>query len=352
MQFQLKYYKDPGLIMDAIKILTLKLNPKRYLPSTIMPKNRTENELARLSSLVNTFPAPPKELYIFVYKQKENTVNFLTQYLEKRLCHNFPKIDTTSFSKDLQDIPRIKQMLFQFYFRKNYTSTEHFVSLLRGTTLMPDSLRFYLLSFDLDPAAFISLLVMWLQKYITIIEKDYYPVHKNFTPDSASIYSAINYSYPNQANSFVNRPLFYSVCPVVQDYLYIYSSSKQNWLMTGCHFKDVVSTLPNIQGSIDLEKIFDALGNQKRLDIINHLLSNSSASKQELIQILSLPISSFHHHLEKLRDAQLIIQHKHSRSNIYSLNHSVFKELCQIFKSYSQGVTHYETLETPPNSFN
>ncbi len=350
MQFHLEYYKNPGLIIDAIKVLTLKLNSKRYLPSAVMHTNRTETELMRLNSLLNTFPTPPKELFIFVYKQKEDTVNFLTQHLEKQLCKNFAKVDVVSISEDLQNIPRLKQDLFHFYFEKNYTPTENFTALLRGATLLPDTLRFYLLSFDLDPASFCSLLVIWLEKYISIIEKNYLPVFKNFLPDSTSIQSAIGYSYPNQIESFVNRPLLYSICPIIQDYLYIHSSPKLNWLITGSHFKDVVSTLPHIQSSIDLANVFEALGDQKRIDIINHLYSHSSASKQDLIQILSLPLSTTHHHLEKLRDAQLIVQQKHSRTNIYSLNYPVFKELSKIIKSYSQGGTHYETLETTPDS--
>lgn len=55
MQFQFKYYKDPGVIMDAIKVLSLKLNSKSFLPSVSILITHNSQELEHLKEQLNSF---------------------------------------------------------------------------------------------------------------------------------------------------------------------------------------------------------------------------------------------------------------------------------------------------------
>lgn len=46
MPFQFKYYKNPGVIIDVIKLLSFKLNPKYFLPSASLLSKQNPKEVS------------------------------------------------------------------------------------------------------------------------------------------------------------------------------------------------------------------------------------------------------------------------------------------------------------------
>ena len=337
MPFQFKYYKNPGVIIDVIKLLSFKLNPKYFLPSASLLSKQNPKEVEHLKKQLNSFETPPKELLLFFYKPTENFCNYMTRYAEKILCHDFPHTTLSSLYEKIEKTPTFKQEVISFYLPKCETTGTNIVSLLRTNNTLPDNIKFYLLSFQLDPQSFCSLLCTWIGKYAKVIEQKFLPLCNEFCPDDQTMQKLIHHTYPERSNSFAVQPILYSICSVIQDFQYIDSSVHQNWLITGCRFRDVVNVLTQEKQTIDLQEICEALGDSIRFKIINHLCIQNQSTRQQMIDSLILPATSYHHHIEKLKKAGLIVSHRQNNNHIYSLNYSVFNEIANIFKTYSKG---------------
>ncbi len=336
MPFQFKYYKDPGVIIDAIKTLSLKLNSKYLLTSTAILAKYNPQELDELKEQLNSFETPPKELLLFFYKSTESFCDFMTCYVEKMLCHDFPQVTLSALYKKIELSSALQQEIFSFYLPKSDIDKTNLVSLLRTDTVLPDNIKFYLLSFQLDPQSFCSLLSTWIRKYVQLIEQTFLPACHSFLLDSQTMQTFIDYAYPDRRDSFSTRPTLYSVCSVIHKYLYIHSSECHNWLITGCRFQEVVNAITQQKQSPDLQQICEALGDSIRLRIINHLYIHKHSTRQQMIDVLVIPTTSSHHHLEKLKKARLIISHRQNNNHVYSLNYPIFDEIANIFKTYAQ----------------
>lgn len=337
MSFQYKYYKDPGLIIDVIKVLSLKLNSKYFLGSASLLSKNNPQEIEQLKTLLNSFETPPKELLLFFYKPTENFYNFMTCYVEKMLCQDFPQVTLSTLFKKLNQSSSLQQEILSFYLSKHDLTETSLVSLLRTDKVLPDNIKFYLLSFQLDPKSFYSLLIAWLQKYASFIETEFLPNCQSFLPEAQTLKILIDHAYPDRSSFFSTRPILFSVCSVLQDYLYIHSSAHHNWLITGCRFQKTVDAILQLKQTIDLQEICEALGDPIRLNIINHLYTQKESTRQQMLDSLIVPVTSSHHHIEKLKRAGLIISHRQNNNHIYSLNYPVFNEVANIFKLYSKG---------------
>ena len=175
MPFQFKYYKDPGVIIDAIKTLSLKLNSKYFLTSATLLGKYNPRELDHIKKQLNSFETPPKELLLFFYKPTENFCNFMTRYVEKMLLQDFPQVTLSALYKKVEQPSALQQEIFAFYLPKTNMDETNLVSLLRTDTVLPDNIKFYLLSFQLDPQSFCSLLSIWIRKYVQLIEQTFLP---------------------------------------------------------------------------------------------------------------------------------------------------------------------------------
>ena len=336
MQFQLKYYKDPGVIIDAIKVLSLKLNPKFFWSSFSFLTIHNPDDLDYVKTALNSFLTPPKELLLFFYKSTESSINFMTCYIEKILCHDFSNITISGLCQTIEQSATLMHEVFSFYI-KNYSPEADSASLLRTDASLPDNLKFYLLSYQLDPKSFSSLLTSWIKKYAALIERDFLKKHSSFQPDPLTMEKLVCYAYPDQNAIFHTRPILYSVCSVLRDFLYLHSSINQNWLITGYRLHEIVDQLTQQNHTIDIQKICEALGDSLRFQVIKYLSEHKYCTRQQMIDDLVLPASSSHHHLEKLKKVGLIESRKHGNSHIYSLNYAILNELADTFKLYAKG---------------
>lgn len=346
MEFQLKYYKDPGLIIDAINVLSFKLNHKSFYIT------HETDEMKYLYWLRNRYPTPPRELLLFFYKKQENSCNFMTLYTETLLLSDFAKFSMSMLKKHFEDIADIQNRLLSHYLGANYTPDMDLEFALRSHPTLSDTIKFYLLGFQSNPAAYISLLFRWLTKYTKQIERDYLSKHEDFTPDSASLQSLISYCYPQNIETVASQPLLYSTCSAVRDYLYINFVDAPYLLITGYRLKDVVTSLQLKSTAFNLPNICAALGDSMRMSIVNYLHTHKDVSKSDLSHVFSLPASSLNHHLDKLKNAGLLVLQKQRSYNIYSLSYPVFEELSNTFQSFSkEGGMYLEDLESAPDSY-
>ena len=75
-------------------------------------------------------------------------------------------------------------------------------------------------------------------------------------------------------------------------------------------------------------KLFKALSDETRIDIIRHIFNNGKElSCQELLDKFSLSQPTLSHHFNKLIDANILNERKEGVSHIYSINYQYLKEL-------------------------
>lgn len=75
-----------------------------------------------------------------------------------------------------------------------------------------------------------------------------------------------------------------------------------------------------------LLKIFKALSDTTRIDILRSLLAKKEISCQELSKKFPLSQPTLSHHFNKLIDANIIIKRKNGVSHFYSVNQKYLKE--------------------------
>ena len=71
---------------------------------------------------------------------------------------------------------------------------------------------------------------------------------------------------------------------------------------------------------VELEKVFKALANKRRLAIVKYLLSHKSASVGEIAEFLKLSIAATSRHLRQLANADLVSTEQVSTVVNYSLS--------------------------------
>ena len=336
MQTHLSYYPDPGIMTDAIKIISIKLNDKIFLKPSYSICSFDEEEITYHLQEGSHFPAISKELLLFFYKNSDQKANFMTGYLTEMLCSTFTTFSLSSFHQSFSDHNAIKKALFEYYLGSSDYMNSNFEFVIRSNTTLPDPIKFYLLGFCINPASYTQLLLATLDSYCSLIIEKYRCQRETFELDLSALKSYILSTYPKDSPSILSRPLAYSYCSIIRDYLCFNHDPKQNWIIVGSKFADIVSNLEHaFQMPFEIEKVCNALGDNSRMRIIQYLHTHPHQSTKEIQNALSLPQSSLHHHIKILQESQLIKQQRKKAGNIYSLNSSVFKEITAFFAALS-----------------
>ncbi|KKS98072.1 MAG: hypothetical protein UV73_C0003G0014 [Candidatus Gottesmanbacteria bacterium GW2011_GWA2_43_14] len=74
-------------------------------------------------------------------------------------------------------------------------------------------------------------------------------------------------------------------------------------------------------------KLFKALSDETRIDILRRLLGKKEIACKELLSNFSLSQPTLSHHFNKLIDANILKERKEGVSHIYSINYQYLKEL-------------------------
>lgn len=79
----------------------------------------------------------------------------------------------------------------------------------------------------------------------------------------------------------------------------------------------------------DTIKIFKALADQTRLDIVRKLAKapKDTASCGSVSTCSSLSQPAMSHHFKKLVDAEILLETKYGTEKIYSINHELFEKI-------------------------
>lgn len=79
--------------------------------------------------------------------------------------------------------------------------------------------------------------------------------------------------------------------------------------------------------SQDMVKIFKALSNQTRMDIVFQLLGSKELSCRQLLRRFRLSQPTLSHHFNELIDAEILRVRKEGASHFYSINNQYLKSL-------------------------
>jgi DNA-binding transcriptional ArsR family regulator len=103
--------------------------------------------------------------------------------------------------------------------------------------------------------------------------------------------------------------------------------------------------MTKIHNQQDLDKVFEALANQHRREII-YVLSLQPCSISYLASIQSLSLPAIHKHIKVLEDAGMIMRKKIGRTNFLALNRESLRVLQDWLMQYHPyWGTNEETLE-------
>lgn len=88
--------------------------------------------------------------------------------------------------------------------------------------------------------------------------------------------------------------------------------------------------------SPDLDRILEALANERRRGIV-HELSLQPASISQLARSFGLTLPAIHKHIRILEEAQLIVRRKEGRTNFVALNYGTLRLVQQWVNQYQTG---------------
>lgn len=334
MSYCFTYYKDPGLLVDTIKLMSAGLNDFSLTRSLIAPISLSEEnkrEIDHIKTALKKMPLLPKELLLFFYKPNSTIPNFMSEFLLTLFDNNFNILTLNTFTKILSDRTFLKNKLLNFYFHCYPSSTGEVENLIRTSSTLPDNMKVYLLGFYVHPEPYFTQLISSLKQYYQRITQCYFYETSSVRIDEDSLTKLLSFDHHelknNQTYSFG-----YSICHVMYKFLAYNIAPTQNWLITGLNFTNTVDSIINHTYSESIEKIFAALGDSHRLEIVLILHENGPQSTVDILNQLSIAPSSLSHHLRVLKKSGIITSTKSKTGFEYSLNRNIFSSIFDLFK--------------------
>lgn len=321
MNYVFENHLDPGLAVDAAKILINKLNPEHtWLQSQLYPATYHKDE-AYVKQQLNLFQDPDSKLYLFVYISKTNPVCYLTQYLMNQIEKNFDKFSFQDFISSFSDISSItKNLLAHYTGVPDYTIVD-FETLIRHDEAIPDKIKVLLYGFLIKPEKYLDSLKKYLCLYYNILVKSDRNL-KNATLDSSSLHALLKSCIKDPEaflSELTDRKIRYSICTTIPYHLQL-SRNSFLWLI----FSENILSLFDIHtGSFPPDYLIflgDALRNHTRITIIQQLIHSQNLSISELEQTTKHATSTIQHHISILKKARLINEQKLGKQTLYSLN--------------------------------
>ena len=330
MNYIFQNYPEPGLAVDAIKLLTMKLNPEHtWIQSTLLPSTAHQDE-ASIKVQLSLFPNPSEKLYLFVFLSRTRPVCYLTDLLVKSLEKDFDNFAFHNFLSFLDDIELVKNSLFSHYLGFQDYSHVDIESIIRRDDSLPDKIKVLLFGFILKPEKYIAS----LKKHLIIYYEKLSALNRDLsyiTLDSSVLRSLLNTYLLNSCIKDTERflrelpsPLIrYSICTSVPN-LFYFGRAPYLWLILT---EETIKKLTESPAVISLDYIIhlgEALRNPTRVAIIRQLQAKHELVIEELIKTTGLTTSTLLHHLSIMKKARLITEHKKGKQSIYSFHQDGF----------------------------
>lgn len=321
MNYVFENHLDPGLAVDAVKILAMKLNPEHiWLQSLLFPSSYLQDE-AYVKQQLKLFPDPDSKLYLFVYISKTNPVCFLTHFLDNQIENDFDGFSFQDFISSFDNVSIIRKRLLNHYTGVVDYTTIDIETLIRHDESMPDKIKVLLYGFLIKPEKYIDSLKKYLYLFYNILIKMNRNL-QNCTFDSSTVRNLLA-SCIKDPDKFLSRisdsTIRYSICSTVPNYLQ-FGTNTFLWIIMTENIIANLTTSPSSASSDYIIYLGDALRNHARITIIRQLAQRRQLGIFEIEQSTKLATSTIQHHISILKKARLITEHKQGKQTVYSLN--------------------------------
>jgi len=351
MDYTFQNFPEPGLVLDTVKLLTMKLNPDHtWIQSLLLPSTYQQDE-ATIKAQLSLYPSPNHKLYLFVHLSKTKPSCYLTHLLLKQLEESFDNFTFHRFLCIFDDIKLIKNSLFSHYLGpQDYTNVD-LESIIRHDDSIPDKIKVLLLGFILNPQKYLTSLKKYLSLYYASLSK----TNRNLsyaTLDTTTLKSLLNSSRKDSEEFLSSLPsptIRYSICTSVPNFL-LFGRSPYLWFIFAENSISEFAETPSTLATDYILHLGDALRNSSRLSIIRQLQSNPSLLMEDLIKYTGLANSTLLHHLSILKKARLINEHKQKKRSIYALNPDGFTYASKILLNIIKEDTPNENMA--PTNYN
>lgn len=338
MNYVFQNYPEPGLAVDTIKLLTMKLNPDHiWIHSLLLPSSSQQDEES-IKAQLTLYPTPNPKIYVFTHLSKTKPYCYLTHLLLNQLEESFDNFSFHDFLTLFDDTTFIKNSLFSHYLGdQDYTHVD-LESIIRHDVSIPDKVKVLLLGFLLSPKKYLASLKKFLVLYYTSLSKTK-RILSCATLDISTLKSLIKSSCKacDEFLSSLPSPIIrYSICTSVPNFL-LFGRSPYLWLIFTENCIRTFTETPSTLATDYVLHLGDALRSSSRLSIIRQLQSNPSLLIEDLIKYTGLSNSTLLHHLSILKKARLIIEHKQNKQSVYSLNADGFTYASKVLSNIIKG---------------
>lgn len=325
MNYIFQNYPEPGLAVDATKLLTMKLNPEHtWIQTLLLPSTAQQNE-AFIKKQLSLYPNPSEKLYLFVFLSRTRSTCYLTSLLLNQLEKDFEKFTFSSFLSILDDIELVKKTLFSHYLGVQDYSHVDIESIIRRDDSLPDRIKMLLFGFVLKPERYLASLKQYLSLYYQTLSKMNRDL--SYTTFNSSMLVSLLNSCIKDTESFLKKLpsllVRYSICTSIPHF-FLFGRTPYLWLILT---EETVKKLTESPTSLPIDYIIhlgEALRNPTRVSIIRQLQAKHELVIEELIKTTGLTTSTLLHHLSIMKKARLITEHKKGKQSIYSFHQEGF----------------------------
>ena len=336
MSYSLKYYPDPGIAFDIVRMLFVKLNPPSVWQELLTSPESVHEESEYLQRYANMLPNPPADLLLFTFLPSNKNETFLSNLIRTSICRDYNDFSFKNLISTLTNVSYIRTALYSYYLALPSSEYNEIEYAIRSNKYIPDRIKILLFSFILNTEKYIELLINTLQSYYSQISTLCVPesptkyisdsfLSKIYTPD-------IFYAHKEDI------PISFSICYTTTDFLLRNSS------LSSLFFITAIPTIQNItfsdtapQDVLSLQVYIDALKDKHRISIIQQLRRNRSLSLNELSELIGLSNSATNYHLLILRKANMISCIRNNRIYQYSYNPIGFEIIYTILHQIEKG---------------
>lgn len=316
---------EPGLAVDTIKLLTMKLNPEHtWIQSLLHPSTYQQDE-TDIRAHLSLYPDPSEKLHLFVFLSRTRPTCYLTSLLLNHLAKDFDNFVFSNFLSILDDIELVKNSLFSHYLGDQDYSHVDIESIIRRDDSIPDKIKMLLFGFVLKPERYIASLKKYCALYYQTLSKKNRDL--SYTALNSSILKSLLNSSIKDSESFLKQLptslIRYSLCTSIPNFL-LFGRTPYLWLI---FTEETIKKLTESPETLSLDYIIhlgEALRNPTRVSIIRQLQIKHELLIEDLAKTTGLTNSTLLHHLYIMKKARLITEYKRGKQSVYSLQHDGF----------------------------
>ena len=340
MNYVFQNHVEPGLAIDSVKMLTMKLNPSHiWLQSFALSSSYSHDE-TYINSQLDLFSSPDPSLLLFVFLSKAYPVCFLTHKLTAWFRNDFSNFTFSNFLSSFDNIEQLKNDLLTHYLGPQSYSNIDYEPLIRRNSSIPDKIKMLLFGFMLNPPNYVKLLKKHLNMFYNSFETSNRNL-QNTTLDESLLLSILNTCIPTPKEflSEISDPLIrYSVCTSVPNHLQ-FGHSSSLWIVFTEHYLNSLAISTDILPSEYLNVLSEALRNKSRTTILSLFQQHSTLQISELESLTNLATSTLLHHLHVLKKARVITEKKEGKISIYSINSDSLLYGAKILTNLAKGAS-------------